>query len=92
MGRVRFVRSCLNCRSHQFSADKKLIFCFRKRTACHQTDAIGCKQWSWIKEEAELVAHRKRIADNTKAPALAKIMILSADTPEAELPEGFPSP
>lgn len=75
MGRVRFVRSCLNCRGHGFSTDKKPIFCFRKRTTCHQTDAIGCKQWSWIKEEAELIAHRKRIAENPKAPDFAKIMI-----------------
>lgn len=75
LGRVRFVRSCLNCRNHGFSVGKQPIFCFRKRRACHQTDAIGCKQWSWVKEESELVAHRKRIADNAKAPPLAKMMI-----------------
>jgi hypothetical protein len=75
LGRVRFVRSCLNCRNHGFSSDKKPIFCFRKRSTCHQTDAIGCKQWSWMKEESELVAHRKRIADNPKAPPIAKMMI-----------------
>ncbi len=75
LGRVRFVRSCLNCRNHAFSTDSKPIFCFRNRKTCHQTDAIACKQWSWMKEETELVAHRKRIADSPKAPAVAKIMI-----------------
>jgi len=70
------VRSCLGCRHHAFSHDpKKPIFCFRNRTSHHQTEAVTCEGWSLIRGEAELVAHRKRVAESPKAPPLAKMMI-----------------
>jgi hypothetical protein len=51
------------------------IFCMRKKNPCHQTDAVGCASWSWMKDDAELAAHRNRLATNAKSPALAKMMI-----------------
>ena len=72
-----FVRSCLLCRHHAFSHDeRKPIFCFRSRTSCHQTEAVTCDGWSWIREESELATHRKRVAESPKAPPLAKMMTI----------------
>jgi hypothetical protein len=76
VGRAGFVRSCLSCRHHAFSHDaKKPIFCFRNRTSCHQTEAVTCASWSPIREEAELVAHRRRVAESPKAPEVARLMV-----------------
>jgi len=76
VGRVGFVRSCLSCRHHAFSHDeKKPIFCFLNRTSCHQTEAVTCTSWSPIREEADLDAHRRRVAESPKAPEVARLMV-----------------
>lgn len=74
LGRAGFVRSCLNCRNHAFWSGSRPIFCLRKKNPCHQTDAVSCTSWSWMKDDEELTAHRRRIAESPKAPPIARLM------------------